>query len=233
MALYRLFLSSVVTRGRLIALLLLAVVPVLVGFAIRTNVFADRTTAGVEMVAGLGLALVAPVVSLVFASAVLGDPHEYGTLVYLWLRPVARWRIALAAVLAALTVAAPLIVVPLAVASVVVGAGTPLVGGTVAACSLAVVAYTGLFTWLGLRVKRALPWGLAYVLVWEGFVSRGGKGAAMLSVRVHTGTVLSRLADGPADMVRTTMLTALAIPLGAALVALSLTIWRLHRQDVA
>ena len=37
-----------------------------------------------------GLSLLIPVVALVFASAALGYLAEDGTLVYLWLRPLAR-----------------------------------------------------------------------------------------------------------------------------------------------
>ena len=44
------------------------------------------------------------------------------------------------------------------------------------------VAYGGMFL-LGLRVKRALVWGLAYILLWEGFVASAGRSAARLAVR--------------------------------------------------
>jgi len=231
--LYRLFLGSIVTRGRVIGLLALGAVAVLLGIAIGASDTTDKLDDGTFTIAGYGLSLLAPVVTLVFASAVLGDPNEDGTLVYLWLRPVSRVSIAGAAALAAFTVAAPIVVVPLTISAALVGAGSELVVATAAATTLAVAAYTGLFTWLGLRVKRALPWGLAYVLLWEGFVARAGGGSATLAVRAHTETLLTRLADGPRRLIESSLTEAIVVPLVAAAIAFLLTVRRLQRQDVA
>lgn len=231
--LYRLFLGSVVTRGRVVGLLALGVVAILLGVAIGASDTADKLDDGTLTIAGYGLSLLAPVVTLVFASSVLGDPNEDGTLVYLWLRPIHRAQIAGAAALAAFTVAAPLVVVPVTLSAVIIGAGPDLVGATFAATTLGVAAYTGLFTWLGLRIKRALPWGLAYILLWEGFVARAGGGSATLSVRAHTETVLTRLADGPRRLIESSLTEAVFVPLLAAAVAFLLTVRRLQRQDVA
>lgn len=231
--LYRLFLGNLASRGRLIGLVLLGGVAVLVGFAIGQNELADKLDDGTVMVANLGLALIVPVVTLVLSSAALGDPNEDGTLVYLWLRPIARWKLTVSAMLAALTVSLPVVVIPMAVAASLTGGGDDLVVATIAACAVAVVAYCGLFTFLGLRVKRAMAWGLAYILVWEGFVARAGDGAEALSIRSHTVSVLSRLADGPRRMWESTMTTGIVVPLVAAVVAAVLTTRRLQRQDVA
>ena len=65
------------------------------------------------LVDAYGLSLLIPVVALVFASAALGDLAEDGTLVYLWLRPLPRWQLALAAFAASVTVAVPVAVLPL------------------------------------------------------------------------------------------------------------------------
>ncbi|HYD09158.1 MAG TPA: hypothetical protein VEA78_03565, partial [Acidimicrobiales bacterium] len=138
-----------------------------------------------------------------------------------------------AAVLAAFTVAAPIVVVPLTFSAMVIGAGSELVVATLASTLLGVAAYTGLFTWLGLRFRRALPWGLAYILIWEGFVARAGGGSATLAVRSHTETVLSRMADGPRSLIESSLTEAVTVPLVAAAIAILLTVRRLRRQDVA
>ena len=70
----------------------LGLVSVLVGFAIGHADLVDPLRQGTRFVNGFGLSLLVPVATLVFASAALGDPNEDGTLVYLWLRPVARWQ---------------------------------------------------------------------------------------------------------------------------------------------
>ena len=88
-ALYRALLAGQATKGRIIGLGLLGLVAVLLGFAIGASDQADPLEDGVRMVNTFGLSLFVPVVTLVFASATLGDPNEDGTLVYLYLRPVA------------------------------------------------------------------------------------------------------------------------------------------------
>jgi ABC-2 type transport system permease protein len=231
--LVRTLLRGVLTRGRVVGLVALGLVAPLLGLAIGASSQAQPLEDGALMVNAFGLSLFVPVVTLVFASAALGDPNEDGTLVYLWLRPVARWRLAVAAVVASLIVALPLVVLPLVLAAAATGAGGDLVLGTVVACAVGTLAYGGMFTWLGLRVRRALVWGVAYVLVWEGFVARAGIFPARLAIRTHTGTLLSRMAGGyePEWVVATT--TAVLVPLAVLVVAVALTARRLVRQDVA
>lgn len=232
-ALYRLFLTSQATRGRIAGLLALGAIAIVLGIAIGASDVADPLDDGTRMIAQFGLAVVAPVATLVFAAASLGELHEDGTLVYIWLRPVARWRIVAAALASTLTIALPVVVVPMAISAGLTGAGPDLVGATVAACTLAVLGYAGIFTYLGLRVRRALVWGLAYVLVWEGFVARAGDNTARLAIRSHARSLLSRLADGPERLVEVSLPTAIAIPLVAAAACVVLTVRRLQHQDVA
>jgi ABC-2 type transport system permease protein len=231
--LYRLFLSTQVTKGRLIGLLALGAVALVLGFSIGTNTAADAIDDGTILISAFGLGLFVPVATLVFASSVLGDPNEDGTLVYLWLRPIARWRIVAAALAATLTVTLPVVVVPMVAAAALTGAGTPLVKGTLAACVLATVAYAGVFTWLGLRVKRALVWGLAYILIWEGFVAGAGANPSRLAIRANARSLLTHISGGPQRLIEVSAPTAIAIPLIAAAVAVVLTVRRLTRQDVA
>jgi ABC-2 type transport system permease protein len=232
-ALYRLFLGNLATRGRLIGLTALGVIAIIVGFAMGASDIADPVDDGTLMIAGLGLALIAPVVTLVLTSATLGDPNEDGTPVYLWLRPTPRWQLALSALAAGLTVSLPMCVIPLAIAAGLTGAGSELVMATIVSCSVAVVGYGGLFTWLGLRMKRAMAWGLAYILVWEGFIARAGDGTEALSIRSHTVSVLSRLADGPERLWESTLANGILVPVVAAVVAAYFTGRRLQHQDVA
>lgn len=232
-ALYRLFLDAQATKGRIVGLVGLGLVAVLIGFAIGQSDVTDLADEGAGMIGQLGLAVIVPVATLVFASASLGDLHEDGTLVYIWLRPVARWRIVLAAMASTLTVALPITVIPLALAAALVGVGSDLVGATVAACAVGVVGYTGVFTWLGLRVKRALVWGLAYILIWEGFIAAAGANTARLSLRAHTRSLLARLADGPERMIEVSLVTAVVVPLAAAVAGTLLAVRRLTKQDVA
>jgi ABC-2 type transport system permease protein len=232
---YRLVLRSQAGRARLAALGALGLLGVVIGVAIGAS--EDVASARLDHALGLvnvyGLSLFVPVTTLVFASAALGEPNEDGTLVYLWLRPVARWRIVVASLGATLTVSLPLVVVPMVAAAALTRSGADIVGATLLSTTLATLAYAGVFLLLGLRVRRALVWGLAYILVWEGFVARAGKTASQLAIRAHARSVLGRLADGPDSLVTVSLVTGILVPLLAGAVATWLTIRRLQRQDVA
>lgn len=230
-ALYRLILRSQASRGRLALLGALGVVAIIIGIAIGTADSTDK--AGTDFVNQFGLTLVVPITTLVFASASLGDFIDDSTMVYLWLRPVQRWKLALSAAAASFTVVLPLVLVPLLIAAAATGKGGDLVAGTAAAATLGVAAYTGIFVMLGVRVRRSLLWGLFYVFIWEGFVSRAGETASRLAIRSYTSSVLSdatgfslRLADISAPWRYVT-------PLLVLVVALAYASHRLRVQDVA
>ncbi|HYD10154.1 MAG TPA: hypothetical protein VEA78_08630, partial [Acidimicrobiales bacterium] len=55
--LYRLFLGSVLTRGRLVGLLALGGVAILLGFALGASDTSDKLHDGTQLLAGYGLSL--------------------------------------------------------------------------------------------------------------------------------------------------------------------------------
>lgn len=232
-AVYRLLLTSQVTITRLIALGALGLAAIAVGFAIGQSDPSEPLRTGVAFVNTFGLSVTVPVTSLVFASAALGDLTDDGTLVYLWVRPVRRWVVVVAAFLGAVTVTVPLVVAPLVAAAWLAGGSADLLRGTVVAALLGVVAYCGLFTALGLRVRRALAWGLLYILVWEGFVARGGDNAARLAVRSITASALQASSGVEVRLAVLAPTTAYLAPFVVAAAALAYASRRLSRQDVA
>jgi ABC-2 type transport system permease protein len=233
-AIFRLILRLQATRGRLAALGVLGAVVVLVGLSIGLAVAVrDQEEAGAVLVDTFGLSLFAPVATLVIAAAALGDPAEDGTLVYLWLRPVPRVRIVLGAYLATLAVSLPIVLVPLVAAAALSGGGSALIAGTAAAAAVGVVAYSGVFLALGLRVRRALVWGLAYVLLWEGFVASAGGSAARLAIRAYTRSILSEATGVTLRLATLPLAVAVLVPILVAVAAAFYTVRRLHRQDIA
>jgi ABC-2 type transport system permease protein len=232
---FRLVLRMQVTRARAAGLLGLGAMTVVIAFAVGANNDAIDSNAHrmYDLIDGLGLAVLAPVAALVLASAALGDLAEDRTLVYVWLHPVQRAQLVLGALAATLTVGLPFVLVPLALSVAVGRGGGELLGATLASATLAVVGYTALFLGLGLRVRRALVWGLAYVVIWEGAVARAAKGAARLSVQVYARSVLAHLSDQPlprqAAAVGTSLLVIALIAVGAYFV----TVRWLQRADVA
>ena len=234
--LYRLLLRTLVTRARVVALVAIGLVGVLIGLAIRAAdgvSDADRTTAiARDLLGGYGLNLVVPVTALVFASAAFGDPTDDRTMVYLWLTPVARWRLVAAGWASALTVAGPVAVLPVVLAAVVAGADGRLVAAAAAGAALATTGYTALFLGLGLLVRRALAWGLAYVLIWELAVARIAKGAARLSVSVYARSVLSEVGEVAKPRNAAAVSTSLVVLALVVLGAFALTTRALARANV-
>lgn len=230
---WRVLVRTIATRPRVLGLSLLGLGAVVVGLAIRLANPTDKAGAAWSLVDGYGLSLLIPVVALVFASAALGDPAEDGTLVYLWLRPLARWRLGAAAFAASVSVVAPVAVAPLVVGAALTGAGWRIVAAAAAGGLLATVAYSAVFCGLGLRVRRALAWGLAYLLIWEQAVARVSHGAARASLFINTRSLAAHIAQHPPPKNAVVWGTGLVFPLVVAVIAVVLTARSLDRGEVA
>ncbi len=233
---YRLLLRSLVSRARVAAMAAIGLVGLLVALAIRAADLTggERSLAITrDLLGGYGLNLVVPVTALVFASAAFGDPTDDRTMVYLWLTPIPRWRLVAAGWAAALTVAGPVAVLPVVLAAALAGADGRLVAAAAAGATLATVGYTAVFLGLGLLVRRALAWGLAYVLIWELAVARISKGAARLSVSVYSRSVLSAVGEVVKPRNAAAVSTSLIVLALVVLAATALTTRVLARADVA
>lgn len=229
--LYGVFLRHQLTWGRVIAIGALGGLAVLVGLAAGVE-GDEKVIGGTEFINAYGFTIVVPVCALVFASSTFGDTVDDRTLVYLWLTPVARWRMAAAATLASATVSLPLVFVPLVLAAAATRAGAALIGATAVACVVGVIGYSAVFTALGLRVRRALLWGIAYILIWEGFVATASTTAAKLSLRAYTASILSQYTGVGLRLGSLTLGSAIAVPLLVALAFVLLTARFLTRVEV-
>jgi ABC-2 type transport system permease protein len=229
---YRVVLRELATRGRIIALSVLAFFSTLAGFAVGTS---DSATLddGVRLIAGLGLAGVVPVVALVFGGASIGDLRDDKTLVYLWLRPMDRSPMAVGAALAALTLAAPITMIPLVAAALLTGVGGGIVGATALASAVGLIAYVAVFTMLGSWLKRYIVWGLAYILIWEGFIAQAGAGVARFALRKYTRSIMVAVTDVDLDLADFSLGVGIGVPLITAVAALAVATWRLAKQDIA
>jgi ABC-2 type transport system permease protein len=186
----------------------------------------------VRVIADLGFIALVPIVALVFASAALGDLREDGTLVYLWLRPMDRWPVVAGAWSAAITVSLPLTTAPLVVSALLVGDGD-LVAATVLATVVGVVAYSALFLLAGLLVKNSIVWGLAYILIWEGFIAAFGTFAARLAIRGYTRSIITSMTEVDLELGDLPLAAGVLVPVIAAVVLLVLASIRLRSMEVA
>jgi ABC-2 type transport system permease protein len=228
-ALYVLLLRMQITLWRLVGIAALGAVAVLLALAARSADDPVRATA--EVATGYGLSLALPLATLWLATSCVGDLLEDRLVVYLWLRPVPRWQLPLAAIGATATVVLPLVGAPLVAAALVAGTGE-LIGALVLASALAVVAYSGLFVAAGLWIRRALWVGLIYVLVWENGLARTIGGVARLSIASYSQSIVADAADVSIDYAAHASTARVVVPLAMCAAGFALAVFRYRRTEI-
>ena len=223
-------------KWRVILIVLLALIPV--GLAFVPG--GDSADADEEFINGLldGLlvGVIMPLVTMALATAAFGNEIEDKTLSYVFLKPVARWRIAIPKFLASVIIAAPLALVSGGLATYIGTDGDLQTTVAVAiALSVGVITYASVFTWSGLITTRALPFAIVYVFLWEGLLSTFIGGIRYLSVRGYTLAIMNGLDDNGLEVLSDRVIEFPAAVVGAfavTIVFLWLTVYRLRRMDV-
>lgn len=229
-AIYHLFLRGQLTRLRAVGLFVLSAISILLAFLARADEPNPVRTA-TEIMADYGMSIVVPVCTLWIATSLLGDLIEDRLLVYLWLKPVARWVLPVAALAATATIMVPLVVAPLMVAAAISGDG-PLLQATLVATVVGVFTYGALFVLFGMRFSRALWWGLAYVLIWENTIARLTDGLARLSVRSYLASITSRITDVDLTLADRGTVAIAVVPVAVIVCSLALATAFMKRRDV-
>ena len=228
-AFYRLLIRTQVTVPRLLGIAGLGSLAVLIGVFARWDSNPDQAAA--DAVASYGLGILVPLAALWLGSSALGDLVEDRLLVYLSLKPVPRWQLPAAAILATVSVVVPLTALPLTASALAAGA-TDVAWPALLAASLGAVAYAGLFVAAGLWFRRAIWWGLAFVLIWENGAAYTAEGAARFTVAGWASSVVGLAPDvdlqldaGPASV------GLVVLPTVAVAGWLAAT-WRYRRADI-
>ncbi len=224
-------------RRRVLLMLLLAALPVLVGLLIR---LAGGSRDTPEILDALVVRTVLPLVALIIGTSVIGSEIEDGTAVFLLVKPIPRWRTALAKMAVAAGLTAVLMVPPVVLTGVLVSGATGGSLGITFGFALAVMvggtAYACGFTALGALTSRALIVGLAYTLLWEGVLAQLLEGTRFLSVRQATlGLAAAWTGEdtGTAALDPTISAVMLAVVIGAsfALTSLALARFQIRSAD--
>jgi ABC-2 type transport system permease protein len=147
--------------------------------------------------------LLLPLVALLYASGMIQDEQEEQTLTYLLVRPLPKWAIYVAKLLATLTttVALTCIFTALTYAVIYVGADAgdeSIVTRCVKAAgvhSLAMIAYCSLFGLMSLVTKRILVLGIAYIAVVEAVLANMPFGIRLITVIYYARLIAYRLLD--------------------------------------
>jgi ABC-2 type transport system permease protein len=229
LALYRLLLRTQITVTRLLGIASLSALAVLIGLFARWD--DNPGQAAADAVSGYGFGVLLPLATLWLGTSALGDLVEDRLLVYLFLKPVPRWQLPAAAVLATATVVVPLTAVPLTAAAIVAGAGD-VAWAALLASVLAALAYSGLFVAAGLWFKRAVWWGLAFVVIWENVTAYAAEGASRFTVIGWASSVLGLAPEVDVQLDAGSPVAALVVLPAIAVAGGLVATWRYRRADV-
>jgi ABC-2 type transport system permease protein len=229
LALYRLMLRSQISVQRLLGIGALGALAIVIGAFARAD--ANQSQAAADFVSSYGLGLLVPLAALWLGTSTIGDLVEDRLLVYLWLKPVPRWQLPAAALAATATVVVPLTVLPLTAAAAVAGAGD-VVWATPLAASLAALAYSGLFVAAGFWFRRAVWWGLAFVLVWENLAAYTSDGAGRFTVIGWASSVLGAVEGIDIQLDAGSVAAGIVVLPALALASWLAATWRYGRADV-
>ncbi len=223
-------------KWRVILTVLLALIPVGLAF-VPGGDGADSNEDFINgLLDGLLVGVIMPLVTIALATAAFGNEIEDKTLSYVFLKPVARWRIAIPKFLASVVIAAPLALVSGALATYVGMDGDLRTTVAVSVALLVgVITYASVFTWAGLVTTRALPFAIVYVFLWEGLLSTFIGGVRYLSVRGYTLAIMNGLDENGLETLGDRVIEFPAAIIGAILVTavfLCLTIYHLRKMDV-
>jgi ABC-2 type transport system permease protein len=230
-------LRQLLGRRRAILLLLLSGVPVLLAILFRLAGSTDLVAFTGGILHAVSLTMLLPLVAILFGTAAFGSEIEDGTVVYLLAKPVGRWAIVLAKLLATVGVTMGLTVGSVLIASLIAlpsfgESGAEAARAFVAAMVVGSFCYVSLFLALTLFTRRALVVGIGYWLIWEGLLSTLMTGIANLSVRQYSLGVASAFYEFRDGIVRVAPSTALELATILVVVATGVAVWKLMRFEL-
>lgn len=229
---------QLLSRRRTVLLLLLGGIMVLVAVALRLSldeVYLQEYAAA--LLNNFGVATLMPLVALLFGTGAIGSELEDGTAVYLLAKPVNRWTVLFTKLAVASAASIAITCVPIFLAGLITagGLGDGLVIGFTVAAAIGSILYCAVFVALSLVTGRALVFGLAYVLIWEGLLSGLFAGTRTFSIRQQTLALADAFSDVPVNVFKAELGLTAALIVGAVVLvgATLLAGRRLARIEIA
>jgi ABC-2 type transport system permease protein len=194
-ALISITLRALLNRRRTLLLALLGALLIGVAAIYRfSNPAADQSLEVTQrLLSDFGIGVLLPLVAVIVGTSALGSELEDGTIVYLLARPVPRWRIAIVKWLMAWLITSLLVAPAIVIAGIIGHGDAQLSLGYAVASVVGALEYCAVFVALSIMTSRALIVGLAYVVVWEGFVAGLFAGTRQVSIRQHALAVAEAL----------------------------------------
>lgn len=232
---YRLTLSQMAGRWRLLIMTLLAALPVSLSvFLLRLREAPSVSDFELVVLSTLLAGSITPLVVLAIGAPAFANEIEDKTLANLVLTPIARSRIAVSKYLATLTITTPFIALSAFLTSYIAFHGdTAAITAVTVAAVIGVAMYASAFVWLGLVTTQAIGVGLVFVVLWEGLFSGFVSGVRVLSIR-YLSIALMHGIDERRFAAANHVNMGIAVGTAALVVAgfLWLSVRRLRRMDV-
>ncbi|OGF53020.1 MAG: hypothetical protein A2Z21_08655 [Candidatus Fraserbacteria bacterium RBG_16_55_9] len=174
------------------------------------------------------LPLLYPAIVLLLSATVLREEIQNETIIYLWIKPLSRAAILISKYTMALLLAFVFSGLSLLITGVMLVNDWALIGNLLLAIALALLAYGAFFFTVSTILDRALLWGFAYVLGWEGLFSRISPAASQLSIRHYAENLERSLLGLPSEV---SLETSLGVLLGLTVALLGIAVWRFSRME--
>lgn len=230
-------LRQLLSRRRTLLLLLLGAVLLVVALVRRLSGETGDPTFTADLLDVLGVGTLVPIVALIFGTGAMGAELEEGTAIYVLAKPVRRSVVIVTKLVVAIGASAVLSAVPILLAGLLAGGddATGLAIGFAVAAVIGSGIYCTIFIALSLVTGRAFVFGLAYVLIWEGFLAGLFAGTRTLSVREQTLAFAQAIGNPPSSVFKADLALGTAIPVAAIIVvvALAIALRRIARIEIA
>lgn len=228
---------QLLSRRRTLLLLLLGAILLLVALLRRLSTAGPDADFTADLLNNLGIAVLMPLVALIFGTGAIGAELEEGTAVYLLAKPISRAVVVATKLIVAIGYSIVLSAIPILLAGLIADGENilKLALGFAVAASIGSAVYCAIFVALSLITGRAFVFGLVYVLVWEGFLAGFFPGTRTLSVHEQT-LAFAQALGNPAGDVFTADLplgTAVVVAAVISLVAVLIALRRMSRIEIA
>lgn len=232
---------QIFANRRLYVALLFSLAPLVVAMAFRSltpDLAGDSRGFYLILEHQIVIGVLLPLAVLVFGTTAFGGEIDDGTLLYLLVKPVPRWRIVLSkyvvSALASFVLMVPAIYLPWLVMDrheLPVAVPTSFVWGV----AVGAVLYAAIFTLFGLITKQALVRGLMYVVGFEEVLARTVPSLRAFSVREFASATTAHMTDPALNLGAPLLTVATMRNVGAVILfgALAMAVYKLARYQVA
>lgn len=227
--LYRLLVRGQLTRFRLFVMFALSAVGVFLAYLTRNSF--DPLGGFLESFVEFNIGIVVPLLALMMATPMVGNLIEDRLMAYLVVKPVPRWHISLAALLASFSVL--VLITTISVLAAVVASGhMEFIGVATLATALATLAYCAMFMLMGVVTKSGQWIGLVYLFMWETTIARISDGTARLSIRSYVTSIIGWVTDRELPLDGRSASASVVVPIAVAVLATVLAAWVLSSKDI-